>query len=43
LVEVFNEQRSDEFGRLDLRKVPYRRRVVQHIDAGQPNRVSNTR
>jgi hypothetical protein len=41
-VEVIEEQRSDELGRLDLRKVPDRRRVVQHDDVGERSLVSNT-
>jgi hypothetical protein len=41
-VEVIEEQRSYELGRLDLRKVSDRRRAVQHDDVGKRSLVSNT-
>jgi hypothetical protein len=41
-LKVLNEQGSNELGRLDLRKVSDRRRVVQHIDAGERDLVPNT-
>ena len=42
-LKVLDEQRSNKLGRLDLRKVSDRRRVVQHIDAGERDLVPNTR
>jgi hypothetical protein len=42
-VKVLDKQRSDELRCLDLRKVPDRRRVVQHSDAGGWGLVPNTR
>src|SRR5271167_4208737 len=42
-VKVRDKQRSNELGRLDLRKASDRRRVVQHSDAGGWGLVPNTR
>lgn len=43
ILKVLDQQRSDELGRLDLRKVSDRRRVVQHDDASERSFVPNTR
>src|ERR1700722_17818080 len=43
ILKVLDQQRSNELGRLDLRKVSDRRRIVQHEDAGERSLVPSTR